>query len=644
MWGVLAGIALTSMNGAFLPCGGIAALQRAAETSEPDGSDSRADALSTPSDTELLADDNPAKLRLPPNPTQPQPELTVAPEAELLLRIAMDPPLGFTGPTGVAPTEDQESSHFVPVEDRWRLGFPAWDRYGKGHPWVDDYPYVLGRWWDPFNQNVLKGDYPIIGQHTFLNLTASSLSLFEYRQVPTGTTPFESTRQPFQEEFFGKPDQFFYSQYLRLSIDLFHGDAGFKPIDWRVRITPVFNINYLDVDELAVVNPDVRKGTTRGRTFLALEEWFLESKIADLSPDYDFVSVRAGSQYFNSDFRGFVFSDTNRAVRLFGTRLSNREQFNIIWFDQMGKDTNSELNNIEQDRHQNTVILNYYRQDAIWPGYTAQVSLHYNNDKPSFRFDKNRFLVRPDPVGTFQPHEIEVVYIGWAGEGHIGRYNISHAAYWVLGHDSQNPLSNSRQDVNAQMAALELSYDRDWARFRSSFFFASGDDDIQDDDAEGFDAIFDNPNFAGGEFSYWQRQAVRLFGVNLVNRGSLVPNLRSSKIQGQTNFVNPGLLLFNVGVDFDITPKLKMINNANFLWFDSTKVLEQFVFDGRIARHIGADLSMGFEYRPFLNNNMIMVFGISSLIPGAGFRDLYDELHGAVDPLVAGFLEVNLTY
>ena len=39
---------------------------------------------------------------------------------------------------------------------------------------MDDYPGVKGAWWDPYNQNVLKGDYPIIGQHTFLNLTGAA--------------------------------------------------------------------------------------------------------------------------------------------------------------------------------------------------------------------------------------------------------------------------------------------------------------------------------------------------------------------------------------------------------------------------------------------------------------------------------------
>jgi hypothetical protein len=194
------------------------------------------------------------------------------------------------------------------------------------------------------------------------------------------------------------------------------------------------------------------------------------------------------------------------------------------------------------------------------------------------------------------------------------------------------------------MAAVEVSYDRDWARFRASLFWASGDDNPGDRHAEGFDSIFDNPNFAGGDFSYWQRQAIRLFGVNLVNRGSLVPDLRSSKTQGQSNFVNPGLFLANFGFDADITPKLRSVSNCNFLWFDQTEVLEQFTFQGGIDRHIGADLSTGIEYRPLLNNNVIITGGISTLLPGAGFRDLYNSLNDTVDPLVAGFVEVVLQF
>lgn len=575
-------------------------------------------------------------------------------ELDGMLNYPIEAPLGFTGPSGVMPTELQENSHFVPLEDRWRLGFPAWDRYGLGFPFGEDYPYKEGRLLDPYNLNVLKGDYPIIGQHTFLSLTGTSFMLQEYRQTPTATTPFESTSDPFQEDFFGDPNQYFYSHFFRLAIDLFHGNAAFKPVDWRVKVEPVFNVNYLKVEELAVVNPDVRDGETRGRTDFALEEWFVEAKLADLGPDYDFASVRAGSQLFVSDFRGFVLKDINRGVRLFGTRFSNRDQFNLLWLDQTEKETNGMLNTFD-DRHQNTVVANYFRQDFIFPGYTALLSFHYNRDEPSTEFDKNDFLVRPDPAGVFREHKVNAYYIGLGGDGHIGRFNISNQFYYVLGNDTLNPIGGCPQDIDAQMAAVELSYDRDWIRFRSSYFFASGDNNPNDKDAGGFDTILDDPVFAGGAFSYWQRQQIKLFGVNLVQRQSLVPNLRSSKFQGQSNFVNPGLQLINVGMDLELTPKLRAIANANYLWFDTVNVLRTFTFQQDIGRDIGTDLSLGMEWRPFLNDNVIIVWGSAVLIPARGLRDLFGtEVPPAISQLTGlqteipqfqqHFLEMALTY
>src|SRR5262249_39522434 len=157
-------------------------------------------------------------------------------------------------------------------------------------------------------------------------------------------------------------------------------------------------------------------------------------------------------------------------------------------------------------------------------------------------------------------------------------------------------LANRAQQINAQMAAFEASYDRDWVRFRAQFFWSSGDKNINNSHATGFDSILDAPNFSGGPFSYWNRQQIPLFGVNLVQRLSLIPDLRSSKIQGQSNFVNPGIWIPTLAMDMDLTPKVKMITNANVLWFDHTNVLEQFLFDGRISKFIGTDLSCGFEY------------------------------------------------
>lgn len=529
------------------------------------------------------------------------------------------------------------------MEDRWRVGLPEWDRNQHGHPLEEDYPYSPGDRWNPYRQSVLKGDYPILGQHNFLNITAATDQIIEARQLPTPNTPFESNPNPGDTGFFGDPDQFFYNNNMIVSADWVHGDGAFKPADWRFKVTNIFNVNHLVVDELGVVRPDVRAGTARGRFDYALEEWFFESKLADLGPNYDFISARAGSQFFTSDFRGFIFADTNRAVRIFGSRLENRDQFNIMWLDQTEKDTNSLLNTFE-DRGQNTVIVNYYRQDFIFPGYTIQGSYHYNRDEASFRFDDNGFLARPDAAGVAAPHRVDAHYIGFAGDGHIGRYNITHAFYIALGHDQLNPIAGQPVDIYGKLGAIELSYDRDWMRFKTSYFYTSGDGNASDGRANGFDAPFENPSFAGGQFSFWQRQNIRLLGVGLVQRFGLIPDLRSSKFEGQTNFVNPGLHLVNFGIDADLTPKLKSINNMNFLWFDQTEVLETFVFQPDISPFIGVDLSAGMEYRPRLNNNVIITGGVSALVPGEGFHDLYDNLDDNVNTLVAGFMNVVLAY
>ena len=591
-----------------------------------------------------VAEPPPAGLRPLADPTFPA--LEGSPLGDLarpFRQVPMEPPMGFAGKSSILKADPQVSPDFVPVEDRWRIGYPEWDRYGKGHPLLDDYPYVPGRSINPFRQNVLKGDYPILGQHTFMELTGSTLAFFEYRRIPTQTTPFESTARAGQFPFFGRPNQFFYTQFFNISLDLFHGDAAFKPVDWRIKITPIYNVNALAVSELAVVNNNVLQGTHRNRTFFALQEFFGEMKLADTSPYYDFASARVGSQLFVSDFRGFIFADINRGARIFGTRNANRDQYNFVYFRQFEKDTNSGLNSFH-DRNQNIFIANYYRQDFIFPGYTAQASIHYNNDNPSFKINKNRGLNRPDPAGIYQRHQVDAVYFGFTGDGHWNRFNVTNAFYWVVGRDSLNPLANRSELISAQFAAIELSYDRDWMRFKTAALFSSGDNNINNGHATGFDSILDAQVFAGGIFAYLQRQAIPIFGVNLVNAGSFLPDLRSSKIQGQSNFVNPGEVLFNIGQEMDLTPKLKMINNMNFLQFQQTNVLKQFLYAGRIHRGIGVDVSSGFEYRPFLNDAAVLVAGANVLLPGLGFRDIYSNFGQRVDTPVSVFASLVLAF
>ncbi len=509
------------------------------------------------------------------------------------------------------------------VRDRWRIGFPEYDRYGDKGARGRDIPFRRGRWYNPYDQNVLKGDKPVIGNDYFMVLSAVSTTGVEIRRTPSGNNV--SSADPNSNNFFGRPESFSVNETLQLSFEFFKGQTVFRPRSWAIKISPTFSIpNYLNARENGVVNIDVRRGTSRTDYHVSLEEAFGEVKLFDTNDNFDAVSVRAGIQSFNADFRGFLYSDNNLGARVFGAFSNNKTQFNLAWFHQLEKDTNSNLNAFHF-RKQNVYIANIFRQDFLTKGYTIQAVGAYNDDRGGIHYDENGFLVRPALVGSVRRHHVQAGYVGFNGDGHIGWLNITNSYYFAFGRDDFNPIAGRKTKIRAQMAAVEASIDRNWLRFRSSFFFASGDDNPTDDKAKGFDAIFDDPNFVGGQFSYWNRQGIRLVSteVGLVQGNSLLPSLRSSKTEGQANFVNPGIFIYNAGVDAELTQTVKAVFNANYLRFHRTEPLEYVLFQPGVRHEIGYDVSLGAVYRPLLINNLTFTFGGSLFFAGKGFKDVY---------------------
>jgi hypothetical protein len=601
---------------------------------------------------------------------------------------AEDPPLGHAGPKSVKVknpkvTEEQESGDFAPVDDRWRIGFPDWDRHGDflGRSKAD-YPYVKGRLINPYRQNFLKGDYPILGNDKFFTLTIISETFLSTRRIPLPSDV--SAQRPDSREFFGRTGVFLLNQNFEFTGDFYQGDASFKPVDWRVHATVIFNINYFHSRENGVVNIDDKRKNDRRDGITALQEAFAEYRLGDTTkvfpflrgkgskggynPFFDTTSFRAGIQHFNSDFRGFIYNDTNLGARLFGNFKSNRYQFNLAYFDQLEKDTNSGLNTLN-NRNQKVVIANLYRQDTFKKGYTVEFSYHYNRDEGRFHNDENGFPVRPEIFGFAAPHDIHAHYIGFTTDGHFGEklpsflgkigggLNLTTAFYQVLGEDTFNGLAGRKVDINAQLAAAELSVDRDWLRFRTSFLYASGDNNPTDGTARGFDHILDNNNFAGGQFSFLNAVGFPFTNTttSLFNPGSLIPDLRSSKIEGQANFVNPGIYLVNLGMDADITQKLRLIANVNYARFATTESLKLGDFQPTISKSIGTDFSVGMKYRPKLNDNIVIFSGISVFKTGAGYTSIYQSNCNPDGPLQCGketgnktlfnlFTTIKLTY
>jgi len=555
---------------------------------------------------------------------------------EPLTTVAPRKPLGAAGGTSVE-SEQQTESDRREVRDRWRIGFPEYDRYGDKGARGRDIPFKKGRWYDPYNQSWLKGDYPIIGNKVFMILSAVSSTTVELSRTPKPSDV--SSARPGSAEFFGKPEQLAVNQLFQFTFEMFHGDSTFRPRDWAIKVSPTFSLpNYLNARETGIVNIDVRRGITRTDAQVSLEEAFVEVKLFDVNDNFDFVSARVGIQPFVSDFRGFIFSDNNLGARVFGSFDNNRYQFNAAYFAQLEKDTNSGLNRFDR-RQQNVYVANLFRQDFIRKGYTIQASALYNDDRRNLQYDRNGFLVRPALIGDVRPHAIEVGYVGINGDGHLGRLNLSNSYYYAFGRDDRNPIAGRPVHISSQMAAVEASVDHDYLRFRGSFFFAQGDKNPVDSQANGFDAILDDPNFVGGQFSFWNRNGIRLTqtGVGLVQANSILPSLRSSKIEGQANFVNPGIFVYNAGVDVEVTQRIKAVLNLNYLRFHRTEPLEYVLFQNRIRHEIGWDLSLGVAYRPLLINNVTMTFGAATLKPGRGFRDIYTDANRDCPPNLIEF-------
>jgi hypothetical protein len=479
---------------------------------------------------------------------------------------------------------------------------------------------------NPYRQSTLKGDRPLFDDW-FVQLSAILDVIYEPRAIPVPVDVI-TTYRPNSGGQFGRPSQYLFATTLIPTISLIKGDTAFKPPDFQIVLTPAFNYTQLSVDELGLVNIDPRRGTNRDTRFATLQEAFIDYHLRDVSDRYDFDAIRVGIQPFNADFRGFLFQDEQLGVRLFGDRANNRYQYNLAYFRRIEKDTDSGLNDLGQPLRRDDIFLaNLFVQDFPVQGYTTELSAieNLNHDTATY-YDKDGFQERPAQLGLEDPHKYAVTYYGLNGDGHFGRLNLTQSYYYVVGNDSRDEITGKNAQIRAYFAAAEPSIDFDYVRFRGSALYASGDSKPFGKTETGFDAINENPQFAGADTSYWIRQDIPFIGggvVDLVGRDGLLPDLRSSKDEGQSNFINPGLSLIGAGVDVDVLPELRVTFNANHLSFNNTKILELLREQTPIHRNIGWDLSGALTWRPFDTQNVVLRASAAFLLPGQGFRDLF---------------------
>jgi len=518
-------------------------------------------------------------------------------------------------PASVSPIPRPGSNDYVdsvPLPDRWRI--------------VNALGYQE-RWYDPYNRNALKADRPF-HDDWFFNLGVISDSTFESHQTPTPVGSSSSNRAG-SVDVFGNNHQNLLVENIATEFVFYKGDTVYKPPELEIRFTPAFNYNHVHLQEVQGVNVNPAKGTTRNDNHVGIQAAFVDKHLRNVSDRYDFDSLRIGIQPFSSDFRGFLFQDNQMGVRLFGTRANNRYQYNMAWFRRIEKDTNSGLNDLSKPLRKDDVLaFNVYRQDTFVSGFTSQATLIYNRNRENNEtyYDNNGFRQRPASLGREVPRKYDVVYLGYNNDGHVGRLNITSSLYYALGKESPGVFVNADSTISALFAAAEVSMDFDWIRVRGSALYASGDHNPYDKKSTGFDAILENPQFAGADTSYWIRQATPLVGgggVAVSTRNGVLNDLRTSKDEGQSNFTNPGTMLAGLGADMDVLPTLRVTVNANTLFFENTKVLEVARNQSGIRKHIGYDASASFILRPWMSQNFVIRGTYAKLFAGKGYKDLF---------------------
>ncbi|MGH7321506.1 MAG: hypothetical protein ACRELA_18035, partial [Candidatus Rokuibacteriota bacterium] len=489
-----------------------------------------------------------------------------------------------------APVAAPRPGDLTPDPDRWRVLLPGATGVQPRAPL-----------YDPYNPNVLKGDYPIIGDKLFLQIIGVLDMFLDQKRNLDFSSRIKNV--PFHE------DNTLGQITALLSIELFHGDTVFAPKDWAIRVSPIWRFRCGDDNAADNVCDD----------FITLFEAFGEVKLFEIGDTFDPTSLRLGLQVFNADFFGFVYNDVQPGARLFSEIARNQFKVNLAFFDRLQKDAVTALNDFERREHQ-VGVATFQWDDFIFPGFNILPVFVVNHDE------------------GVAGKALDAYYLGLTTNGRLGRFNVNSAFYYVFGDTAQNTPNKQSQDISAGMGFVQVTYPVRFWNPRIAVVYATGDGDPNDSRAHGFDSVFDTVNFGGGQFSYLFGEKIQLGATTLFRGNSVLPSLRGANATSQ--FVNPGVLAVNVGVDLALTAKTILEANYNYVRFDDTSSLEALTKQKDVSSEVGHEFNVGLTYRPFLNEQVILFAGGAVFFPGQGIEDTF----GSNDPVWKAIIRAILTF
>jgi hypothetical protein len=229
---------------------------------------------------------------------------------------------------------------------------------------------------------------------------------------------------------------------------------------------------------------------------------------------------------------------------------------------------------------------------------------------PSFHYNRDR---RDD-------RELDVAYVGAAHYGMIGPFATTSAFYYAFGEDENaifNPLSD--QDISAFHFVADVGYPIGRFTPHVGVFYTSGDDDPNDGDAEGFDSIYDTIG-VWGDNGIIIDDRINLGSLTVLRNNSAVPSLRD--FDESANFINPGVLAFNLGLVANWTEKFATDMNLTYFQWDETAVLEA-ALKTEVDDQVVWEANISSTYK--LDENLSLTAAAAVLFPDEDMEVIYGD-------------------
>lgn len=438
---------------------------------------------------------------------------------------------------------------------------PDGDRFGTVR--ADGARIAPGRWWDPYGPNVLKGDRPFAGAKGFVVLTgivdAQATSL---SRKGDSTTRGIST--------------------VLVSAEVFRGQTVFRPKSIGLRLTGLARHQDGGEDDFAP-----------GESFLEL--LLLEHGGAS----FDSTSLRAGVQAVNLDVQGLVVNDLLLGGRVFSEFSRNRYGVSVLWGRPLEKDAVSALGKEPLEADIAAAVLTV--GDAFVPGLNLTATLAADVDR----------RVENEPL--------DVAFVAVALSGHLGRVVTAPAIYLAAGR--RKDAAGTSHQIVAPMGVLDFALPANAWTPRLTLLWAPADREPGDDNDTAYDAIADRVAFAGaggaGNLAGAGRAGV---AGTLFRKGSVIPSLRGAN--APPNFVHGGVRVIDVGVDLALTHKLAASFDVAHFRFDEPATVSTLTGTDLSSDEIGTEGILQLRYKPFLNENALVVLSAAMLSPGNALEEL----------------------